>query len=126
MKKVLCCVCETVNKQLNAALTEGDSVYFGSLRVRQVFVHLLEDLLLHLRDAVTVQHLHGGDVRPLALDQHLQRLPAEHRKHCSVYELTKPFLIKQCHIKWLYVFISEVICEKRCIIIRNALLTLFP
>lgn len=53
------------------SLTQGDAVHFGSLRVRQVLVNLLDDLLLHLRDRVTVQHLHRGDVRPLALNQHL-------------------------------------------------------
>lgn len=53
------------------SLTEGDAVYFGSLRVRQVFVHLLDDLLLHLRDGVAVQDFDRGHIGTLAMNQHL-------------------------------------------------------
>lgn len=55
-------------------LTQGDAVDFGPLGVWQVPVHLLDDLLFHLRDGVTVQHLDGRNIRPLALNQHLQGL----------------------------------------------------
>ncbi len=90
-----CAACETVNKQLNAALTEGDSVYFGSLRVRQVFVHLLEDLLLHLRDGHSSAPSRGWCPAPRP-----GPAPAASagrtQKTLLVYELTKPVLIKQC------------------------------
>lgn len=38
-------------------LTQSDAVSLGALGVWQVPVHLLYDLLLHLRDGVTVQYL---------------------------------------------------------------------
>lgn len=59
-------------------LTQCDTVDLRPLGVRQVPVHLLYDLLLHLRDGVTVQHLDGRHIWTLALHQHLQGLAHKH------------------------------------------------
>lgn len=82
------------------SVTQGNALHLRPLRVGQVSVHLIDDLLFHLarrrrslvevkkekrsflhprevadlRDGVTVQHLHRGHVRALAVHQHLQGL----------------------------------------------------
>lgn len=59
-------------------LTQCDTVDLWPLGVRLVPVHLLYNLLLHLRDGVTVQHLDGRHIRTLTLHQHLQGLANKH------------------------------------------------
>lgn len=60
-------------------LTECDAVHRGSLGVGQIPVHLLDDLLLHLGDAVTVQDFDRGHVGTLTVNQHLQGLKRSNR-----------------------------------------------
>ncbi len=62
--------CRVVWK-LVPSLTECDAVHCGSLGVRQIPVHLLDDLLLHLGDAVAVQDFDRGHIGTLAVNQHL-------------------------------------------------------
>lgn len=66
----------------SSLLTQSDAVNLGSLGVRQVPVYLLYDLLLHLRDGVTAQHLDGCHIWTLTLNQHLQGLTG---KHTDIY-----------------------------------------
>ena len=58
-------------------LTQVQRVCVGPVGERGALVHLLQQLLLHLGDGVTVQHLGGqglGLVYPPALHQHVQSL----------------------------------------------------
>ena len=61
-----------------SSLTQGNAVHLGTQGVRQVPVHLLDDLLLDLWDGVTVEHLHGCNVQTFTLNQHLQGLTNTH------------------------------------------------
>lgn len=75
-------------------LTQSDTVDLGPQRVRQVPVNLLYDLLLHLWDGVTVQHLDGRHIWTLALDQHLQRLAQTH-----THTLTRVMMLYDWHVQ---------------------------
>lgn len=61
------------------SLTECDAVHHGSLRVGQIPVHLFDDLLLHLGDAVTVQDFDRSHVGTFTVNQHLQGLESSNR-----------------------------------------------